>query len=268
MKLAFCIAVKNRSCVIVDQEDSLSFLQHVADSIEDCSGFQITPWYTKTKQIALPLFPKMLRSLVAHKTSEDDWVLIVVDYNSTDVNIREMLDYEVGNKMPWHLETIENYPFFDRGGGLKKAAEVAETKFQAEALFFCDADLCFATRDVLDGAIESVKKEKFYYPIFYAFALSDHSKGFWRDTSYGNFACRVEDYKKTEGWYHNISWGWEDRALADSIPESKKNRERVPGFFHQWHPMKWEFRVREYPVKEYIFRDAAVKDLNEIIVTE
>ena len=264
MRLAFCVAVKNRSCVIVDKEDSLSFLQHVADQVLDCPELKIEPWLTKENQIILPLLPKMLRSLMANKKPEDDWVLVVVDYKSSDVDLEEMLKYEVGDKMPWHLETIEEYPFFDRGGGLRKAVEVAETKFQASALFFCDADLFFASRDVLDGAIESVKQHHFYYPIVFSFALADHSKGYWRDSGFGIFACRIEDYKKTEGWCHNVSWGWEDRALADSIPESRKDRQKISGYFHQWHPLQWEFRVKEYPVKHFIFKGAAVKTLDNV----
>jgi len=38
----------------------------------------------------------------------------------------------------------------------------------------------------------------------------------------------------------------------------------VPGFFHQWHPFQWEFRVKEYPVKDYIFKGAAVKTLDNV----
>lgn len=264
MRLAFCVAIKNRSCVIVDKEDSLSFLQHVADQVLDCPELKIDPWMTKDDQVILPLFPKLLQSLVANKQPEDDWVLLVVDYGSSDVNMKEMLEYEVGSKMPWHLETVKDYPFFDRGGGLGKAAEIAETKFQADGVFFCDADLFFAARDVIDRAIESIQKHQFFYPIVFSFALADHSKGLWRDTGYGIFACLLEDYKKTEGWYHNISWGWEDRALADSIPQDKKDRQKVYGYFHQWHPFQWEFRVKEYPVKRYIFKDAAVKNLDNV----
>jgi hypothetical protein len=263
MRVAICVAIKNRSCVIVDKEDSLSFLHHVADTIVDCPEFTITPWVSKDDRRILPLMPRMLQSLLIHKKAEDDWVLVIVDYKSTDVDMKEMLEHEVGTKMPWHLEIVEDYPFFDRGGGLAKAATIAEEKFQADAIFFCDADIVFGSRNVLDNAMTSVSKGNFYYPVFFSFALDDHSKGLWRDTSYGNFACRLEDYKKTEGWYHNVSWGWEDRALADSIPAEKKERARVPGFFHQWHPLQWDFRVKEYPVKDYIFKEAAVKDLEK-----
>jgi glycosyltransferase involved in cell wall biosynthesis len=203
----------------------------------------------------------MIRSLVSLKKETDDWVLVVVDYKSTDISVREMLDVEVGDKMPWHLETVEDYPYFNRGGGLAKATEIAESKFQADAVFFCDADLFFTSRDVFERAITSVSRGQYYYPIFFSFAVADHSLGLWRDTSYGNFACRIDDYKKTEGWYNNVSWGWEDRALADSIPDRQKDREVVPGFFHQWHPLQWEFRVKEYPVKRYVFKEAAVKEL-------
>ena len=262
MRLAICVAIKNRSCIIVEKEDSLSFLQHVAQKIQGCPEFRIEPWYTKQGEIALPLFPKMIQSLVLQKKPEDDWVLVVVDFNSTDVDIKEMLEVEVGDKMPWHLESIKEYPYFDRGGGLAKAVEIAEFKYKTDALFFCDADLFFATRDIFDRAIEVIQEKNFYYPIVFSFVLSDHTQGLWRDSGFGIFACSLQEYKKTEGWYHNISWGWEDRALADSIPEFKKVREMVPGYFHQWHPVKWEFRVKEYPVKEYIFRNAAIKDLS------
>lgn len=261
MKLAICVALKNRSCVIVDKEDSLSYLHHVNDSIINCPDLEMKPWSTKDGKRILPLMPRMLNSLVMHKKPEDDWVVIVVDYKSTDVNVEEMMRHELGDKIPWHLETVETYKYFDRGGGLAKAAKIAEEKFHAGAVFFCDADIVFASRNVLDRAIEVSLARKFYYPVFFSFALDNHSKGFWRDTSYGNFACCLQDYKQTEGWFHNISWGWEDRALSDSIPEEKKVRERVSGFFHQWHPFQWEFRVKEYPVKEYIFKGAAVKHL-------
>jgi len=261
MRLAICIAIKNRSGVLVDPEDSLSFLNHVKEKIQDCPEFKREPLIASNKQILLPLLPMMLRSLVAQKKPEDDWVVVVVDYKSEDADMKLLMETELGTKIPWHLETVTDYPFFDRGGGLHKAAEIAETKFKADSVFFCDADLFFTTREVFEGAIQSTEKGQFYYPIFFSFSLADHSKGLWRDTSFGNFACRIVDYKKTDGWFHNISWGWEDRALADSIPASKKDRAMVKGFFHQWHPMQWEFRVKEYPVKEYVFKKAAVKVL-------
>jgi len=263
MRLAICVAIKNRSCVIVNPEDSLKYLEHVAEKIQDSPELPVKPYFTKQNQIALLLMPKMLRSLVKQKQPQDDWVVVVVDYGSTDIDVRAMMEYELGSTIPWHLEQVKDYAFFDRGGGLAKALILAEEKFQADAVFFCDADLQFGSRAVFDRALQSLSKGQFYYPIFFSFVTPDHTKGFWRDTSFGNFACRIQDYKKTEGWYHNVSWGWEDRALADSIPAFKKDREAVPGFYHQWHPFQWEFRVKEYPVKDYIFKAAAVKTLDD-----
>jgi len=261
MKLAICVAIKNRSLVLVNPEDSLSFLQHVQENIEDCPSLTIEPWVTKQGEIALALMPKMLRSLMDQRKPTDDWVLVVVDYNSTDVNIKEMLEYEVGKKIPWHLEVVKDYSYFDRGGGLAKAAEIAEARFNADAVFFCDADLQFTSHTLFDEMYKSLENNHFFYPIFFSFALSDHSKGLWRDTSFGNFATSLENYKKTDGWLHNISWGWEDRALSDSIPEQLKDRMKIDGFYHQWHPLQWEFRVKEYPEKGYLFKAAAVKTL-------
>jgi glycosyltransferase involved in cell wall biosynthesis len=261
MRLAVCVAIKNRSCVVVEKEDSLSFLKHVANQIEDCPQYTQAPISTPGGQLVLPLFPRMVQSLVAQKRPEDDWVLVVVDYQSSDADMKAMLEQECGDRLLWHLETVVDYPFFDRGGGLAKAVVIAEQKFKADSVFFCDADLQFTDRKVFEEAVKCCSRKQFFYPIFFSFSLADHSKGLWRDTSFGNFACRIEDYKKTNGWLHNVSWGWEDRALSDSIPAAKKDRRKMPGFFHQWHPMQWEFRVKEYPVKEYVFKDAAVKKL-------
>lgn len=264
MRIAFCISLKNRSCLIVNPEDSMKYCSHVADKISSCPNYTKNPLKTQDNKLILLLFPHFLRSLKKLKEDSDDWIIIVSDYNSTDVPIQEMMEHELGSSIPWHIEGIQDYPFFDRGGGLAKAAKVADEKYKADILFFCDADLMFTRREVIDRAIEVSSQGKFYYPIFFAFTNPEHSAGFWRDTSFGNFACRLEDYKKTEGWYHNISWGWEDRALADSIPPQLKERESVQGFLHQWHPMEWEFRVKEYPVKDYLFKDAAVKNLDDV----
>jgi hypothetical protein len=261
MKLGICIAVKNRSCVIVDKEDSLSIIPHVLDKVVECPELSKCPLFTKENQIVLLLLPSLLRSLANQKRPEDDWSIIVVDYNSSDIDMKAMLTEEVGETIPWHLEIITDYAFFDKGGGLAKAAEIAEHKFHVDTLFFCDADLLYTSHDLFDKASQCIEKNKFFYPILFSFLNPEHTKGFWRETGYGNFFCRLEDFKQTEGWLHNISWGWEDRALADSIPEEKKERDQVSGFFHQWHPFQWEFRVREYPVKEYIFKGAAVKKL-------
>lgn len=262
MRLAFCITVKNRSRCKVDYEDSTPFLQHAAGKIEP------SPYPTHTVELedgklVLPLLPKMLRSLVALKRPEDDWVIVVTDFQSTDANVAEVLYTEVGEKVPWTVHRITDWPWFDRGGGLKKAAEIAETKYNADAVFFMDADLEFKSREIVDWCYTVLEKKLFFYPIFFAFADPLHERGFWRDTSYGNFAGLLSEYKKTAGWMHNISWGWEDRALADSIATDYKARMNVPGFCHQWHPMQWDFRVSEYPVKDYLFKQAAVSQLPE-----
>lgn len=262
MRLAFCITVKNRSFLKVDYEDSTPFLQHVQGKIET-SPYPHNEIEVDENKLVLRLLPKMLRSLVNLKRPEDDWVFIITDFQSTDANVTEIAQQELGDKVPWTVHTITEWPWFDRGGGLKKAAEIAEVQYNADAVFFLDADLEFHSREIVDWCYTALDKKLFFYPVFYAFADPRHERGFWRETSYGNFATLVSEYKKTAGWKHNISWGWEDRALADSISTEFKARMNVPGFCHQWHPMQWEFRVSEYPVKQYIFKQAAVDTLPE-----
>ncbi len=263
MKLAFCIALKNRTYLEVEYEDSTPFLKHAEGKIVK-SPYPMNDIKIKEDKIVLTLLPKMLESLVKQKKAEDDWVVVITDFQSTDADVHQVVSDTLGDKIPWHIHTEKEWPWFDRGGGLKKAAEIAETQYKADAVFFLDADLIFYTRDFIEECYGALQNHLFYYPIFFAFADPRHEQGFWRDTSYGNFAARVEDYKKTAGWKHNISWGWEDRDLADSIPNSQKYRIEMPGFCHQWHPMKWDFRVSEYPVKEYIFKNAAVAELPKL----
>jgi len=260
MRLAFCVALKNRCCNEVDPEDSRQYIKPFLDRMI-MSPYPLNNFERTENKIILRLFPNMVRSLVSQKKATDDWVLVVTDFGSTDANVQEMLEKEIGDAMPFHVHTETEWKFFDRGGGLKKSAQIAEEKFQADAVFFCDADLVFHERAVFDECYRALEQEKFFYPIFFAFADTWHMDGFWRDTSFGNFAGTLANYKKTAGWKHNISWGWEDRDLADSIPQEKKVRTQVNGFCHQWHPMVWEFRVAEYPVKEYLFKAAAVAEL-------
>lgn len=260
MRLAFCITIKNRTCCKVEYEDSTPFLKHAEGKIGS-SPYPLNELEVEGETLVLRLFPKMIRSLVALKKPEDDWCIVVTDFQSTDGDVKQILEEEVGTKVPWTYHNVTEWPYFDRGGGLKKAAEIAESEHKADAVFFLDADLIFYDRAFIDLCYQALDKHLFYYPIFYAFADPKHERGFWRDTSFGNFAARLIEYKKTAGWLHNISWGWEDRALADSIPLEQKARMTVNGFCHQWHPMKWDFRVSEYPVKEYLFKGAAVSNL-------
>jgi hypothetical protein len=262
MRIAICVSIKNRSRVVVSPEDTFSLLPNDLRSqvVSAPSSCSINAEMEGEKYV-LSLFPRLVRSLLGIKTSSDDWVLIVVDYQSTDINMGDFLEKEVGVCMPWYLETVKDYGFFDRGGGLKKGMEIAEKKFQADTVFFCDADLMIEHHFFFERMEQVVSQNLFFYPVFFSFYSPEHTIGLWRETSFGNFACKIEDYKRTEGWYHNISWGWEDRALADSIPMEKKIRERIPGFYHQWHPVSLEFRNQEYPVKQYLFKGAAVKNL-------
>lgn len=245
--LAICVAIKNRSCILVNPEDSIPLLRHV--TIEDCDNYKIQPQFQDGK-VVLPLFIHFIRSLVSLKIN---CMLIVVDYGSTDVDMRKMMESEIGGRIPWHLEVVNGD--FSRGGGLAIGARLAEEK-GCDMVMFCDTDLYFTSAEVFEKAITYASVGMFYYPIVFSFASCDHSKGWWRDSGYGIVACSIRRYKQTEGWKHNVSWGWEDRCLHDSIPPSMKVRERVGGYFHQWHPLNWEFRVQEYPEKRFMFKNA------------
>lgn len=66
------------------------------------------------------------------------------------------------------------------------------------------------------------------------------ANGWWRDSGYGNCGFTAADFRTIGGWdgqRFGTRYGREDDDIywrAFSLCEL--HRERVPGFFHQWHP--------------------------------
>ena len=88
MNLAICISVKNRSNLVVNQEDPIETYKHIASNIQDTpSEIHFPPTLNKDGTITLNLLPKLLMSLMSIKEESDNWTVIIVDYCSTDVNV-------------------------------------------------------------------------------------------------------------------------------------------------------------------------------------
>jgi len=257
MNLAICISVKNRSNLVVNQEDPIETYKHISEKIQDTpSEFHFPPTLNRDGTITLNLLPKLLMSLMSIKEKSDAWTVIIVDYCSTDVNVSAVAKGILQDQIPFVVHSLNET--FSRGTGLDIAATIAKERGH-DSLFFCDADMYFTSKQVFNRAKEILDKGKVYYPICFSFTLPDHMKGYWRDSGYGMMFIKTAQYFKIIRWQHNISWGEEDRIMVRQFMDKQIQRENGHGYFHQWHPNSIEFKTLEYPVKEYVGKVAIQK---------
>jgi len=257
MNLAICIAVKNRSNLVVYQEDPIETYKHIANKIQwTPSDSHFPPTLNRDSTVTLNLLPKCLMSLVSIKQPEDRWRVIIVDYSSTDVNVELIAESILSGKVEYIVKTLKEP--FSRGSGLHLAAEIAKEKGD-DSLFFCDADMYFTHHYIFERAREFLKEGMVYYPICFSFTQPDHMKGYWRDSGYGMMFIETKKYFQTKRWQHNISWGEEDNDMFRNFKNDEIIRSQGIGYFHQWHPNSIVFKTLEYPVKHYAGKAAIQK---------
>jgi len=252
MDLAICIAIKNRSNLLVSQEDPIKMYAHIADKIEPTPSNSVFSHIIRDNGLVeLQLLPNLLNSLILIKRPEDKWTIILIDYESTDVDLEKLCSTLLNDSIPYFLHTIKGAPSFNRGGGLHLAAKIAKSRGHT-SLFFCDTDMFFTDCSVFDQAQRSLEKGRIYYPICFSFIDPIQTKGYWRDSGFGMLFIRTDDYFSTKGWMNNRSWGWEDRDFYESIPKTQIDRSRASGYFHQWHPNDISFKTTGYSEKQFI----------------
>lgn len=260
MDLAICISVKNRSNLVVNQEDPNVTYRHLEKNkiIDSPSDSYFPPTLNRDDTITLNLLPKLLMSLVSIKRPLDKWSVIIVDYESTDVNVDLMANGILGGYIPCIVHTEKSA--FSRGTGLHIAAKIAKERGH-NSLFFCDADMYFTRSHIFEKAELALSKNKIYYPICFSFTQCDHLRGFWRDTGYGMLFIKTEDYFSVEQWKHNVSWGEEDNEMLKNFKDEQITREKGIGYYHQWHPESIVFKTQEYPIKSYVGKNAILKNM-------
>jgi hypothetical protein len=229
MDLAICITVKNRSNLVVNQEDFIETYKHVMNKLEITPARQhFPPTLNRDNTITLNLLPKMLISLVSVKNPEDKWTVIIIDYDSTDANV-ELISSQI---LQGHMDLVVHKELteqFSRGSGLHLAANLAKQR-NIENMFFCDADMYFTNHEIFDQAKAALDNGKIYFPICFSFVKPDHLYGFWRDTGYGML------FIKTEMYFELPSDQIENGEIKSNFPQNRIIRSKADGYFHQWHP--------------------------------
>jgi glycosyltransferase involved in cell wall biosynthesis len=183
------------------------------------------------KDINLKLFENSLNSLINIITPADKWEYIIVDFESTDVNMQEFI-----NKLP----KKENLKFvvhtlsekFNKGKGLNYGINLASHP----VVFSMDADMIIRTRDIFND-IENfvVKQDKVLFPICWAYHNPEHTSGWKRSTGKGMVVQKKETVVK---YIDNKKWGNEDIINYDHYVSlgTAYRTYYSDGFVHQWHP--------------------------------
>ena len=191
----------------------------------------------------LLLFPNCVRSLQQATSSHLPCELIVTDWESDDWPLSEWLAELAA---PVSSTVITAQGGFSRGRGLNLAAEAAK----GDTLFFLDVDVVVCP-ELIDRIVQYATENCAFFPILFAFDDANHQAGRWIDAGYGQCAVKKEIFDRSPGWPEFNKWGGEDdKFFADMKGLVPTIRERVPGFFHQWHPddLAWKNRYSEtYP---------------------
>lgn len=192
------------------------------------------------------LFDSFLR-LAASFGNEAD-TLNVYDWNGAGKDIYSdwpaNVRYQAGHE-PGHI---------NRAAARNNSFAITQALNDADLVFFVDCDMVLPV-DFSDRIRTHVKAGHAYFPVCYSLYRDSpmeiygegpphhkngsNANGWWRDAGRGNCGFTVGDFRTLGGWdsaRFGARYGREDDDIywrAFSLCEIY--RERVPGFFHQWH---------------------------------
>jgi hypothetical protein len=207
--LSICTTIKNRSRLQVDGHELL-------------------------------LFPKCVESIRTSVDQELPCELVVADWHSDDWPLDRWLP-EAASPIPVKIIQLEGT--FSRGRGLNAAARAATW----DVVFFADSDVLLSSQLIRSG-VEHARNGKAYFPILYAYDSIQKTTGRWCDGGFGHCFIRKDSFESAGGWPEYSSWGREDKEFWAAVSTRQPVvREKVAGFYHQWHPddPDWKNRYGE-----------------------
>lgn len=232
-KLSIILTVKNRTNILCNY-DSIQLKTFERHNIFT-SGFK-DDLYKVKNNINLRLLLRCLESLENVKDTFEEFEVIIVDFGSDDFNMSTLAS--LYPKLKIKLITLNDY--FSRGKGLNIGFDNSTN----DNLFFCDTDMLFKTRDIFDIAYHHMKNGKAYFPICFDLCDPTHQIGYWRTSGYGMMFINKKLYNNYK-WSEYNSLGKEDNDIWSVFKENSV-RERVKGYYHQWHPPTLEFKNKYY----------------------
>lgn len=147
------------------------------------------------------------------------------------------------------------YGHINRAHARNQAMRLAQP-FEEDLVFFVDCDMVLPA-DFSERVRTHVKPGQAYFPVCYSLyegapmevtvdgppyrrTPGSKANGWWRESGRGNCGFVASDFYKLGGW-DGQRWGdrygrEDDDVYWRAIQTMEVIRERVPGFFHQWHP--------------------------------
>ena len=189
-----------------------------------------------TVVVHLPLFPRMVKSLNEAAASIGEEVeLVVADFDSDDLPLHSWLERGAG--YPVRILPMEGP--FSRGRGWNAAIDAAHGDYIA----ILGTDFLVSPEYLRRGR-RWLERGHVFLAICFSFRDHFHKTGWWRETGVGPVQFPKEAFEKHGCRYQEKEkWGGEDdNMLAQLSQHYPVARERVPGFYHQWHPQdpRWK----------------------------
>lgn len=151
------------------------------------------------------------------------------------------------------------------------ARNAAAAEASGDTLIFCDADTVFVDAQHVTNAIDVARQGGWTLPELYIQASREwtmkHLDGviniptgrfaedWWDDPLGGIIVVQRSALELVRGWDEGFtSWGWEDKALRDSLDVLVAEHERVGTVVHLWHERAEEITPSHPDVQQNRYR--------------
>jgi len=104
-----------------------------------------------------------LFGIIGKIRGEDKFQIVLVDFGSTDYNLDKLVKRFSGLE----ILIIRVNEYFSRGRGLNIGYEQAKYA----NVFFCDADMLFTKRDVIENGYSVISKGKIYFQYVWIYVI-------------------------------------------------------------------------------------------------